>query len=90
MKVQKIVSLTPATAAIAEGLDNFSRFVRVALIAWDAGNDFETVQAQNRQKRRTLRRLEVLLSDRLGAEAAWELIQQAESWANEQVELEVE
>lgn len=90
MKVQKIVSLTPATAAIAENIDNFSKFVRVALIAWDAGNDFESVQAANRHKMRVLRRLEHLLKDRLGAEATWEIIQQAESFAKEQAELEVE
>lgn len=90
MKVQKIVSLTPATAAIAENLNNFSKFVRVALIAWDAGNDFESVQAANRHKARVLARLSYLLKDRLGAEATWELVQQAESFAKEQMELDVE
>ena len=90
MKVQKMVSLTPATATIAEGMDNFSRFVRVALIAYEEGNDFDQVKKTMRWHRRTLRRMEVLLSDRIGAEATWDLLKQAEEWANEQQELDVE
>lgn len=90
MKVQKIVSLTPATATIAEGMNNFSRFVRVALIAYEEGNDFETVKNNVKWFRRTLRRLEVLLADRIGAEATWEMIKEAEQWAREQSTLDVE
>lgn len=35
MKVQKIVSLTPSTAKIAQDMRNFSKFVRNSLIAYD-------------------------------------------------------
>lgn len=33
MKVQKTISLTPQTAAIAENIDNFSQWIRISLRA---------------------------------------------------------
>ena len=90
MRVPKNVSLCARTNKIADEMDNFSRFVRIALIAWENGHDFEEVRALWRSRTRVLRRLEHLLADRIGAEQAWEMIQEAEKWAREQVELEVE
>ncbi len=34
MKVQKTISLTPATAAIADNMDNFSQWIRISLRAY--------------------------------------------------------
>jgi hypothetical protein len=42
MKVQKMVSLDPETAKIAESLPNFSRFVRIALSMHAMGEGVET------------------------------------------------
>ena len=34
MKVQKTISLTPDTAAIADNMDNFSQWIRISLRAY--------------------------------------------------------
>jgi len=34
MKVQKTISLTPATAVIADNMDNFSQWIRISLRAY--------------------------------------------------------
>ena len=43
MKVQKTISLTPATAAIADNMDNFSQWIRISLRAHADNLDIGTV-----------------------------------------------
>ena len=53
MKVQKMVSLDPETAKIAENMGNFSRFVRIALSMHAVGDSVE----DERRKRRLWKRV---------------------------------
>lgn len=48
MKVTKTISLDQETARIAGRMNNFSRFVRVAIHAWAMGDDIE--EALRRQR----------------------------------------
>lgn len=43
MKVQKTISLTPTTAAIADKMDNFSQWIRISLRAYADNLDIGTV-----------------------------------------------
>ena len=43
MKVQKTISLTPATASIADRIDNFSQWIRISLRAYDDNLDIGSV-----------------------------------------------
>ena len=61
MKVQKMVSLDQTTAKIAADIPNFSRFVRIALIAWSVGDDIE----RERELRRTWKRCSDYLMDHI-------------------------
>ncbi len=46
MKVQKTISLTPQTAAIAENIDNFSQWIRISLRAHADGMSLGTIMQQ--------------------------------------------
>jgi hypothetical protein len=61
MKVQKMVSLDVNTAKIACDMKNFSRFVRIALLAYSVGDDIE----RERELRRTWKRCSDYLMDHI-------------------------
>lgn len=61
MKVQKIVSLTPATAKIAQDMNNFSKFVRNSLIAFDV----DEAPGYYRQQMRYWKRVAHVIAEQL-------------------------
>ena len=99
MKVQKMVSLDPETAKIAEGMTNFSRFVRIALSMHAMG---EGIEDERRLRRRWKRvtdslRLELIRTRRIlgeeedqATEKVDQIVFNAIAEARKQIELEVE
>lgn len=90
MKVQKTVSLDAQTAKIAEDMGNFSMFCRVALLAYDQGNDFATMQRLARVWMRTANLLRDALARATDDDRANEAMIQAMNAAKSQTEFEVE
>lgn len=64
MKVQKMVSLDQTTARLASDIKNFSRFVRIAVLAHSMGDNIE----EERRLRRLWKRVADHLMDVLGHE----------------------
>jgi cytochrome P450 len=52
MKVQKMVSLDETTARLASDIKNFSRFVRIAVLAHSMGDNIEEERRLRRQWKR--------------------------------------
>ena len=91
MKVQKMVSLDQETARIAGRMNNFSRFVRIALSAHANGEGIDEVQ----RRQRVWKRVSDGLLDVIRHETGWDDDKMAEMFldvmanARNQVEFDV-
>lgn len=90
MKVQKTLSLDAHTAQIAENMSNFSQFVRVALAAYELGNDFSETERLKRVWIRVANDLKRVIVDLSDQETADEAFITAVNKARSQIELDVE
>ena len=63
MKVQKTISLTPATAQIADSIDNFSQWIRISLRAHSDGIALGTIKQQQSKLTQTAKYLASFIAE---------------------------
>ena len=92
MKVQKMVSLDETTARLAADIKNFSRFVRVCVLAHSMGENIE----EERRLRRLWKRVSDHLLDVVAHDTGWDqdvmsdVFMEAMAAARNQLELDIE
>jgi hypothetical protein len=92
MKVQKMVSLDETTARLASDIKNFSRFVRIAVLAHSMGDNIEEERRLRRLWKRVADYLMAVLGDQtdMDEETLQDVFMEAMSAARNQEELEIE